>query len=248
MSRLPFVLLPPSEGKAVGGGPRSRAGVFDNVLAEPRAALLSVLSADRAAVERLTGLRGPLLERASDSLERIIAGDAPALATWRRYNGVVWIHLDPTTLTPAQRRRILVPSALYGVTAGHDLIADYRLTFHASIAGFGPLSAFWREPVTNALLDFVGRCPIVDLLPTEHRRAIDVERVVGQTRVITVRFQSADGTRAIGHAAKAVKGVLARRLLVEGTAALESFAWGPWRGAMLDDFTAAITSRAAGDA
>ena len=229
----------------VGGRLGSRAGVFDDALAESRGALrssLAVASADRAGVERLTGLRGPLLERAGDSFARLVAGDAPLLATWRRYNGVVWVHLDPATLNRAQRRRILVPSALYGVTAGDDPIADYRLTFHASVPGVGPLGAFWREPVTRALLAVVGRYPVVDLLPTEHRRAVDVERIAEMTRVITVRFQSADGTRAIGHAAKAVKGVLARRLLEEGISALQSFAWGPWRGAMLDDSTATITS------
>lgn len=247
MPRIPFVLLPPSQGKTIGGGVRSRAGVFDDLLAERRASLtssLSALSGDRVAVERLTNLRGALLERASETLERIVAGDAPVLATWRRYSGVVWVHLDPATLTPAQRRRILVPSALYGVTAGEDPIADYRLTFHALVPGCGPLGAFWRESVTDALVQIAGRSPLVDLLPAEHRRAIDVARIAGETRVITVRFQSADGAKAIGHAAKAVKGVLARRILTEGTSALQSFAWGPWRGSMFDDDVAIITAYA----
>lgn len=243
MSRLPFILLPPSESKALGGAARGRTSALSGLLADQRESLvasLAALSGDRAAVERLTRVRGALLERASDSIERLVAGDAALLATWRRYTGVVWTHLEPSTLTPSQRRRILVPSALYGVTAGEDPIADYRLTFHATVAGCGPLGAFWRDPVTDAVRAVAGHSPIVDLLPAEHRRALDLERLAGATRLIAVRFQTADGNRAIGHAAKAVKGVLARRLLVDGLAALDSFEWGPWRGAVLDDRVAVI--------
>lgn len=245
MSLVPFVLLPPSEGKALGGGMRTRRGVFDDLLAEQRSSLitsLAALSDDRGTLERLTHVRGALLVRAGDALERVVAGDAPVLATWRRYNGVVWTHLDPKTLKSTQRRRILVPSALYGVTAGEDPIADYRLTFHASLTDCGPLTSYWREPVTDALIRVVGRHPVIDLLPTKHRRAVDIERIADSTTVITVRFQSADGEKPIGHAAKAVKGLLARRLLEEGVTALSSFAWGSWRGAMHDENVVTITA------
>lgn len=245
MALAPFVLLPPSEGKSLGGGMRTRRGVFDDLLVEHRSALITSLAAvsgDRGALERLTHVRGALLDRAGHALERVVAGDAPVLATWRRYNGVVWAHLDPTTLKSTQRRRILVPSALYGVTAGEDPIADYRLTFHASLADCGPLTSYWREPVTDALLRVVGRHPVVDLLPAEHRRVVDMERIAATTTVITVRFQSADGAKPIGHAAKAVKGVLARRLLEDGVTALSSFAWGSWRGAIHDGNIVTITA------
>ncbi len=245
MSRLPLILLPPSEGKALGGGARGRGGALGGLLAEPRAVLLaslSALSGDRAAVERLTRSKGPLLDRAIDSFARLVAGDAALLATWRRYTGVVWTHLEPATLTPAQRRRILVPSALYGVTGGEDPIADYRLTFHANVAGCGPLGVYWRDSVSSALSQVAGRSPVVDLLPAEHRRVVDLERLAATARVITVRFESADGQKAIGHVAKAVKGVLARRLLDEGLDALESFTWGPWRAAMHDDRVATVTA------
>ena len=248
MSLAPFVLLPPSEGKALGGGMRTRRGVFDDLLVEERSSLITSLAAvsrDRGALERLIRLRGALLDRAGDALDRVVAGDAPVLATWRRYNGVVWTHLDPTTLKSTQRRRILVPSALYGVTAGEDPIADYRLTFHASLADRGPLTSYWREPVTDALVRVVGRHPVVDLLPAEHRRVVDMERLAASTSVITVRFQTADGAKPIGHAAKAVKGVLARRLLVEGVTALSSFAWDSWCGAMLDENTVTVTAHGA---
>ncbi len=243
MSRAPFVLLPPSQGKSVGGVRSSRSGVFDSCLAEERSVVRSSLATMLevpGSVEALTRLHGPLLERANDGLKRFVAGDAPVLPTWRRYSGVVWTHLDPATLTVAQRRRILVPSALYGVTAGDDPIADYRLTFHDSVDGPGPLAPFWRDALTEALGRVVGRSPVVDLLPAEHRRAVDVEQLRLATRVVTVRFESTDGTRAIGHAAKAVKGVLARRLLADGITALSSFAWDRWRCVLADESVATV--------
>ena len=243
MSRAPFVLLPPSQGKSVGGVRSSRSGSFDSYLAEERNAVRSSLAAMLevpGSVEALTRLRGPLLERASDGLKRIVSGDAPVLPTWRRYSGVVWTYLDPATLTTAQRRRILVPSALYGLTAGDDPIADYRLTFHDSVDGRGPLAPFWRDALTAALVRVVGHSPVVDLLPAEHRRALDVEQLRLATPVVTVRFESTDGTRAIGHAAKAVKGVLARRLLAEGITALPSFAWDRWRCVFVDESVATV--------
>ena len=245
MSRFPLILLPPSEGKAAGGGRRARDGVFGPLLGESRATLISALAElnrDRHALERVTRVSGVRLERARDALEQVVNGHAPLLATWRRYTGVVWTHLDPSSLAPTQRRRLMVPSALYGITAGEDLIADYRLTFHASVADCGQLASFWREPVTDALIRVAGRSTVIDLLPAEHRRALDLDRLAGATRVISVRFQSSDGARAIGHAAKAVKGLLARRLLDEGVAALSTFVWGPWRATMLDDRTATVTA------
>jgi hypothetical protein len=42
---------------------------------------------------------------------------------------------------------------------------------------------------------------------------------------------SADRSRASGHDAKAVKGVLARELIVTGPSALRGFRWRGWRSA-----------------
>ena len=52
---------------------------------------------------------------------------------------------------PATRVRILVPSALYGVTTAEDQIVDYRLTMHAALPGLGNLARYWRQPLTEAL-------------------------------------------------------------------------------------------------
>jgi cytoplasmic iron level regulating protein YaaA (DUF328/UPF0246 family) len=219
-----LVLLPPSEGKALGGrgtwAPAS--GSFGPALAEHRAAVVSALSAslDSPEARGAPGHDGPLVERAAAAVRALAAGSAPVLPAWRRYTGVVWTHLDPATLAPAARRRIVVPSALLGLCRGDDPVPDHRLGFAVSLPGVGRLDRWWRPVATEALRGRRG--PVIDLLPTEHGRAVDVDG-------LHVSFRATDGRRAAGHAAKAVKGTLARAVLEDGLEVLDGFRWSGWR-------------------
>jgi cytoplasmic iron level regulating protein YaaA (DUF328/UPF0246 family) len=238
--RGPFLLLPPSEGKADGGRPprtgARRPGPFDVAL-EParddvRAALGDALRAldkagDDAAVEKLLGVRGDNLVRARAATVEYLRGDAPVMPAWKRYTGVVWDHLGP--LRAPEAKRVLVPSALYGITTAADPIADYRLKLSVVLPGCGKLAGFWKRPLTEALLDHARRRPIVDFLPAEHAAAIDWDALERAAPVLHVRFRSRDGSRAVGHDAKAVKGELARRTLEQGIDALTAFRWRGWR-------------------
>ena len=224
----PFVLVPPSQGKTIGGVTTPGRDVFGAQLASHRCDVVAALSKvldQPEGVARVTGARGALLDRARRCFEQIVIGDAPLLPTWQRYNGVVWRHLDAASIATQRRGRLLVPSALYGITAGDDVIADSRLTFPARVDGLGRLDDFWRDAVTDALCAVIGAATLVDLLPREHRRAIDWTRVTARGPVIEVRFQDAGGARAAGHGAKAVKGIVARRLVEDGVDSLGRFAW-----------------------
>ena len=151
--RPPLLLLPPSEGKAHGGRRPGRPDAFAEELRLPRAAVLAELSdvlgsRTRPPPEAVFGVRGELLERAVAATADLVAGTAAVLPAWRRYSGVVWAGLEPATLTPADRRRILVPSGLYGLTTAADPVADYRLKLLVSLGRLGRLSTFWRPFVT----------------------------------------------------------------------------------------------------
>ena len=50
-----------------------------------------------------------------------------------------------------------------------------------------------------------------------------------ETNLVRVRFVAADGRRAAGHAAKAVKGQVARTVVTKGAGALSRFSWEGWR-------------------
>ncbi len=227
------MLLPPSESKESGGRAGHSPGAFDHCLGEPRRQVLTALGdhlrlASVAEASRVLGVRGPLLERALDASARLAEGTAPLLPAWQRYNGVVWSHLDPGTLDETARARVLVPSALYGLNASTDLIADYRLTFKVGLAPLGGLTAFWRPALAEAF-STLGGATLVDLLPKEHAAAVPVGDSISAT-IVRVTFRRAKGEGVAGHDAKAVKGVLARRVLEDGPEIVPGFRWRGWRG------------------
>lgn len=229
-----FVLLPPSEAKAGGGVRNLFGGEFDVELESPRCEVVAALAtlletSSRAALEKVLGVRGPLLERALISTRAIVDGEMGTLPAWQRYSGVVWTHLDPATLSESQRRRLLVPSGLYGVTSGVDRVADYRLKMNASLIPLGKLSSYWKPLLTPLLEKSLRGATVIDLLPHEHEAALDFARLRGACEVHNVAFVQYDGARAAGHDAKAVKGEVARTLLCDGWEGLEDFRWNGWR-------------------
>jgi cytoplasmic iron level regulating protein YaaA (DUF328/UPF0246 family) len=173
--------------------------------------------------------RGALLQRAVDANRNTVAGTGSYLPAWRRYCGVVWKHLDPASLTASQRRRILVPSALYGATTAMDDIGDYRLAMNASITGVGGLASYWREGLANTLSEHCRGSLVVNFLTTEFAGAIDTKLLASSAQIVHVNFVSADENRAVGHDAKAVKGFLARTILQHGLTAVDEFDWMGWR-------------------
>ena len=127
MTRRLFVLLPPSQAKGSGGSRNTKVGTFDATLELARRQVVMALGAlvesgRPKVIEKTLQVQGPLLERAIESTRALVEQRALWLPAWRRYTGVVWVHLDPATLTPTQRRRVLIPSALYGVTTAQDYV------------------------------------------------------------------------------------------------------------------------------
>jgi cytoplasmic iron level regulating protein YaaA (DUF328/UPF0246 family) len=141
--------------------------------------------------------------------------NAPSLPAWQRYTGVVWDHLDLSSLTAAQRnsiaKRIYVPSGLAGLVRADDPLPDYRLKMGARLAPFGTLSKWWRDDITDALVKALKGRMLIDLLPNEHRAAINWDLAPTAIRVDLVAHS---GGIVGGHNAKAAKGLLARHLFL----------------------------------
>jgi cytoplasmic iron level regulating protein YaaA (DUF328/UPF0246 family) len=204
------------------------------VLGESRGRVLSALSdfvdcASPKELEVAFNARGPLLERALEATTRVVLATAPLAPAWQRYEGVVWSHLDPASLTPALRRRILIPSGLYGLLSSEDPIADYRLRMNVRLKPLPSLANFWRPIVSPLLHEHAKSTTIVNFLPQEHAASIDFHSLAETNEVINVLFVANDGQRAVGHDAKAIKGVLARRVLTEGLGSVETVEWEGWR-------------------
>jgi cytoplasmic iron level regulating protein YaaA (DUF328/UPF0246 family) len=208
------LLLPPSEGKALGGdGPGFDPG--DGRFGSLRAQRTEVLMALRAVDggdTALLGVTGAHLDRARSA--NLTAEGAPTMPAGARYTGVVWDHLDLVSLPRAARVRaseaVVVVSGLLGVVAVDDPVPDYRLKMGASLAPFGVMSRWWRPTVTETLVAWARGRFVVDLLPEEHRAAFRPEP--GIIDGVAVRFVERSG-KVAGHDAKAAKGRLARHLL-----------------------------------
>lgn len=228
------LLIPPSEGKAADGEVGHGTDAFADVLGEHRAVVIRRLATVAATLDaqsgkKLFGATGFLLQRAMDCAEELASGDALVLPAWQRYTGVVWTALDPATLDEEQRASLLIPSAIYGLNRGIDEIADYRLTLGARLDGLGNLAASWRRLVTDVVEAELARSTVIDLLPSEHRGALDVRRLEQAGEYIHVDFVRADGHGAAGHAAKAIKGTFARMLLEQGLSGARRFRSNGWR-------------------
>ena len=218
--RLNFViLLPPSEGKAEGGRPRTKwkpaSGTFGSALGKHRAEVAAALAAQRGGSAALLGVGGKHLERAQEANRSLVG--APTLPAAERYTGVVWDHLDLAGMTATQRERallrIIIPSGLMGASLAGDPVPDYRLKMGARLPGFGgTLTKWWHEAVSDAINHYARGCVVIDLLPTEHRGAYSPDPGLIADHVI-VDLVTPTG-KAGGHDAKAAKGRLARHLVL----------------------------------
>ena len=204
-----LVLLPPSETKASGGdGPALRL----DSLAHP-----DLTPARRKLIDELVALAGDvpaglaalqLSERQQGELKRNASlWTASTLPTLRRYTGVLYAALDPSSLRPAQRARLAVASALFGLLSAEDSIPAYRLSAGSALPALGSVRSVWRPVLGPALAAIAGL--VVDLRSGGYTALAPVPRAV------TVQVISQDDhgrRRSVSHHNKSHKGRLARLL------------------------------------
>jgi cytoplasmic iron level regulating protein YaaA (DUF328/UPF0246 family) len=217
------LLLPPSEGKAVGGDGTlwapalGRFGQLDARRSEVMLALARAGGGD----QKLLGVGGQHLDAAR--LANSSLTTSPSLPAWRRYTGVVWAGFGVGSLPTFVKRRamssVAVVSGLLGLSGLDDPTPEYRLKIGATLVPLGKLSTWWRPAVGQALTEWAERRFVVDLLPNEHRAACSTALLRG----VSVTFVDRTGTVA-GHDAKAAKGRLARHLLTSGGHPLDALA------------------------
>jgi cytoplasmic iron level regulating protein YaaA (DUF328/UPF0246 family) len=104
-----------------------------------------------------------------------------------------------------------------------DPTPDYRASMDASLPSIGPLAQFWRAHLADACTTFDADELVLDLLTTTLRRA--VVSPSGSWHVIDLVHPTIVG----GHAAKFVKGDLARWLLTHDVARIGRWRRGEWR-------------------
>lgn len=183
-----LVLLPPSEGKAT-----PEAG-------EP------VDLAALAFAEELRGRREELLEALDPALRT-----APAAPAAEVYTGVLFQRLRLPELPAKAQHQVLIASFLWGMVRPEDRIPHYRFSPKTRLDGVGPPATYWRPALAAALPDEEGEL-IVDMRSGAYTAAWKPK----QATLLAVRaFTESNGERKpVSHMAKAVRGEVARELLL----------------------------------
>lgn len=210
-----LILLPPSEGKTApaSGEPVDLSSlVYAEQLGELRSGLLDALerlarAPKKRAVEMLAISPGQAGEIAVDASLR----GAPASTAASVYSGVLYDRLDLPGLPAKARRRMLISSALWGVVRPDDHIPYYRFSAKARLARIGPIAAYWRKALAAALPDEPGSL-VVDMRSGAYAAAWKPK----QATLLAVRAFSEQGgkRKPVSHMAKAVRGEVARALLL----------------------------------
>lgn len=224
------VLLPPSEGKALGGaGPAwdPASGAFA-ALGPQRLEVARALARAGGGDAKLLGVGGAHLSRAQDA-NRAVVG-APTLPAAERYTGVVYDHLGLASLPKAARRRasasIVVVSGLLGAVGIDDPTPDYRLKMGARLEPLGTMARWWKAALSDALNEWLAGRVVMDLLPNEHAAAW-VPSPADYRSFARVSFVERAGTKpgkVVGHDAKAAKGLLVRHLMLSTGSPLKALA------------------------
>ncbi|WP_030156331.1 peroxide stress protein YaaA [Streptomyces sp. NRRL S-244] len=223
-----LVLLPPSEGKAVGGSgaPLEPETLSLPGLAEARAAVLGELvelcagdeTKAREVLGLSEGLRGEVAKNAG--LRSAVARPAGEIYTGVLYDALGLADLPAAARTRAERS-LMVFSGLWGAVRVTDRIPSYRCSMGVKLPGLGALGAYWREPMAAVLPAAAGDGLVLDLRSSAYASAWKPKgEVAGRTATVRVlHSQVVDGVEkrsVVSHFNKATKGRLVRDLLVAG--------------------------------
>ncbi|HSP02079.1 MAG TPA: peroxide stress protein YaaA [Acidimicrobiales bacterium] len=217
-----LVLVPPSEGKAVGsrGAPLDLDGLSFPELTATRRRVLDALVSASGRPDALAVLDAP-----KGAADRVAANtdlwSAPTLRVADLYTGVLYDALDLGSLDTAAKRRatrrLVVVSALFGALHPNDRVPSYRLSMGVDLPGVGPLARSWREPLGEVLPAAAGRGVVVDLRSSTYAAAWKpAGELAERTVAVHVVRDGPGGRTAVSHMAKHTRGLVARELLVSG--------------------------------
>jgi uncharacterized protein len=214
-----LILLPPSEGKAMPGrGEPVDLGslAFAERLGPLRDELLDALERlGSKPVGRAVKALGISAGQAGEVELDAVLRKAPAAPAAEVYTGVLYERLDLAGLPAVARRRagreVLISSALWGFLRPEDRIPYYRFSAKARLKEIGPPAAWWRDALAEAMPDEADGL-VIDMRSAAYAAAWKPKRAT----LLSVRaFSEQAGKRkTVSHMAKAVRGDVARALLL----------------------------------
>lgn len=173
--------------------------------------------------------------------------DFPNKSTGRKavqsYTGVVFRSLGYDSLSDSSRAdlcgRVRIVSSLYGWLRPDDIIKPYRFDFTTALAPGGVTFArYWRDALSECLMRDLRNMDcgdVLDLLPGDAMRCIDLKRCADACRIWKVDFREVrpGGVMRTPNAGrlKTLRGRLLRQIASEGITAPEGL-----RGLSSDDY------------
>lgn len=217
-----LILLPPSEGKAVGrrGRPLDLDTLSFPELTATRDRVIDALATTSARADALDVLKVP--GGAAEQVARNVGlRSAPTLPASALYTGVLYDALGFDDLSASGKRRaarrLVVVSALFGALRPADRVPSYRLSMDVTLPELGPVAAAWREPLASVLPEAAGRGVVVDLRSSTYVAAWRPSSALAERTVAVHVVRDEAGRRAVvSHMAKHTRGLVARHLLESG--------------------------------
>lgn len=213
------ILLPPSEGKIIGGRERyilaKKQNSF-NFLEKDRDFLLQELlefisKADENHLEKLFSVKTNF-KQITDLLQNF--DQKLTLPAIQRYSGVMFNAMDYNSLDQNQKNNadnsILFIDALFGLLTTQDLIPNYKLSISAKFSDF-KIDNYWKNILKNILKEIVQDKIILDILPQAHRKVINIKN--NNYYLINFFTIKNNQVKNAGHISKKLKGEFIRYIL-----------------------------------
>lgn len=232
-----LILLPPSEGKAVGrrGKPLDLDRLSFPELSAARAEMLEALIALCSTPDSSTPIQNALItEQAAGilgightQLEQVglnaVLRSAPTLRADHLYSGVLYEALDLVGLPTDARRRaarwIAITSSLFGLVRLTDALPSYRLPGGTNLPGIGSVSGHWRHHLGPSIEAAVGNGLLVDLRSSTYAAFWRPgPELAARTATVRVLHEVNGQRKVVSHFNKATKGRLVRSLVLDPVA------------------------------
>ena len=210
------ILIPPSEGKAKIQKPqdilfKDTNFVFEKYVKQVVRLLNLIDNEDLRSIYGTSQEKSELFHRQNEDIFKSRCAYAI-----ERYTGVVYEHLDWSTLSESGKKymadNVLIFSGLFGLLSPDTMIPDYKLKMNVL-----SLKSLWGPIISDYLKD---EDIIFDLLPQVHRKAYKPNK---NTVQIDFLVRTKGKTSAAGHFGKAVKGKFIRFLAENNINSIDKF-------------------------
>ena len=209
------ILIPPSEGKSKIKPQNIKFGdtnfIFERSVKQVVRLLNLIDNEDLRSIYGTSLTKAELFHRQNEDIFKSRCAFAI-----ERYTGVVYQHLDWTTLSQAAKNymedHIMIFSGLFGMTTPLTLIPDYKLKMNVL-----SLKNLWSPLISQYIKN---EDVVFDLLPQVHRKAYSPPK---NTIEIDFLVKNKGKTSAAGHFGKAVKGQFIKFLATHQIKSIDKF-------------------------